>query len=629
MSAISGIFHRDGRSSEISQIKKMNYSMSHRGPNHSGVWNRGSVAFGHQMLHTTPESVHEKLPYESDSGLVITADARIDNRQELSEPLELDDNVDVSDSLFILRAYKKWGEKSPEKLLGDFAFTIWDENEEKLFCARDHMGVKPFYYYLSEDIFLFATEIKALLKFDEVPKRINELMIGYYLAIIERERELTFYEDILRLPAASILTVDSDKIRLNKYWSLNRKKQIRYDSAKEYENAFNDLFQESVRCRLRSKFPLGSELSGGLDSSSVSCVAERLLRKKNKNSLNTFSLIFEKLRQCDESDYINSVLENGKYKGHFSYGDQISPLTEIENFICLKDGPLFAPGFGIFSGLGHEMNRCGARVILSGVGGDDVVSYGTRFLTELLLKKELSKFLFELKKISKIQNKSHLQIFLMSVAPIVPKNLKKLYHVFSADSHYDVTEKLINDDFKESMNLDKYFKAKDSHRNLFNDILSSQEYHFQLLNSPVNQRELEELDVFAAKFSFEYRFPFFDRRLIEFCLALPPEQKINYGWDRVILRRALAGIIPKKIQWRKDKTDISPNLEYTMSKYGKKFIEKIFKNPDLIAKYVNTSFLTKIYIRYEGNSVNFLSYIFLRAIMLDIWLDNQLNNISG
>ena len=139
----------------------MNDRLSHRGPDGSNTWCEGPVAFGHQMLMTTPESLNENLPFHDEkAGLAITADARIDNRKELSKHLDIEDNENLADSYFILKAYEKWGENCPEKLLGDFAFAIWDSNKEQLFCARDHMGVKPFYYYLSDEPFSLQLRLK-------------------------------------------------------------------------------------------------------------------------------------------------------------------------------------------------------------------------------------------------------------------------------------------------------------------------------------------------------------------------------------------------------------------------------------------------------------------------------------
>mgnify|MGYP000875659545 CR=1 FL=1 len=186
MSAITGLFFRDGRLAYSEEIKKMNDLLSHRGPDGSGLWYEGSIALGHQMMHTTPESLYEILPFEHvNSDLVITADARIDNRNELAPLLGLKDVKSVSDSTYILMAYKKWGEKCPDKLLGDFAFAIWDKKNETLFCARDHMGVKPLYYFLSDSVFIFSTEIKALLGFPGVSNKLNELGVAFYLISID------------------------------------------------------------------------------------------------------------------------------------------------------------------------------------------------------------------------------------------------------------------------------------------------------------------------------------------------------------------------------------------------------------------------------------------------------------
>ena len=140
MSAISGIFYRDGRTVKPELIKKMNNKLSHRGPDGSAIWHNNQVALGHQMLFTTPESLHEKLPFHDEkAGLIITADARIDNRKELSEELDIENIEEVSDSYFILKSYEKWGEKCPEHLLGDFAFAIWDENRgETVLCTRSY-----------------------------------------------------------------------------------------------------------------------------------------------------------------------------------------------------------------------------------------------------------------------------------------------------------------------------------------------------------------------------------------------------------------------------------------------------------------------------------------------------------
>ena len=274
------------------------------------------------MLYTTPESLHETLPFEEEN-LIITADARIDNRKELLEKLDIENKEKISDSYFILKAYQKWDEKCPEKLLGDFVFVIWDKNNKKLFCARDHMGVKPFSYYLSDDLFLFASEIKALFAITNLPLKLNETYLSNYLTLINTDRSSTFYENISRLPASTSLTITSDSNNLNKYWKLNRNHKVRLNSDEEYVERFRDIFTEAVNCRLRSAFPVGSMLSGGLDSSFITCIAQNILKNENKMRLKTFSAIFDTVPKSNERYYIEKVLLSDEFDSYFINADTI------------------------------------------------------------------------------------------------------------------------------------------------------------------------------------------------------------------------------------------------------------------------------------------------------------------
>src|ERR1700722_8517306 len=209
MSGLVGIFRRDGELASADSLMEAVGAIVHRGPDASGVWLKQSIGLGHCMLWTTPESEHEPFPFEDpESGLVITSDARIDNRTELIESLRLRKPHDeITDSSLILEAYKKWGEESPAHLVGDFAFAIWDRRNDKIFCARDAMGVKSFYYFLSDKVFVFASEIKAINRFPEVPRRLNEVRVLDHLVNLFEDRTITFYKDILRLPPAMTLSV--------------------------------------------------------------------------------------------------------------------------------------------------------------------------------------------------------------------------------------------------------------------------------------------------------------------------------------------------------------------------------------------------------------------------------------
>ena len=208
MSAITGIFYNDGRTVKPELIKKMNNRLSHRGPDGSSVWSNSHVGFGHQKLWTTSESLHEILPFHDEkSSLTITADARIDNRKELSEELDIEDIEEVSDSYFILKSYEKWGESCPEHLIGDFSFAIWDENErETVLCKRSY-GYKIFLLLFDENMFVFGTEVKALFCVTGVPYELNEQKLALFLIKDILDKNMTFYKMIKGLEPSHSLTI--------------------------------------------------------------------------------------------------------------------------------------------------------------------------------------------------------------------------------------------------------------------------------------------------------------------------------------------------------------------------------------------------------------------------------------
>ena len=276
------------------------------------------------------------------------------------------------------------GESCPEKLLGDFAFAIWDEKKQALFCARDHFGLKPFYYYHQPGkAFIFASEIKALFCVTDVPRRLNELRIADYLVSYVEDETITFYKQIFRLPRAHSMTIDHHGLRLHKYWSLDPSHEIRYGSDEEYADAFREKFTEAVRCCLRSAFPIGSSLSGGLDSSSIVCVARKLLGENGSRRLHTFSFVFDDVPQCDERSFIKTVLAQGGVEPHFIHPDRLSALDNIEQVLWHQDQPLYIRNMFLWTAKYAVARENGIRVMLDGEDGDSVVSYGDAYLAEL------------------------------------------------------------------------------------------------------------------------------------------------------------------------------------------------------------------------------------------------------
>lgn len=644
MSAIAGIYYIDNRTVSRADLGRMIDILAHRGPDGSNIWSEGPIGIGHRMLWTTPESLLEQLPLVNQTGdLVISADARIDNRDELIAALALNDRPfeKIADSQLILAAYEKWGDRCPEQLLGDFAFAIWDGRKQMLFCARDHFGVKPFYYYWSGQTFIFATEIKALQCQPSVPRRLNEVRVADYLVSMFDDTAITFYQDILRLPPAHSITVSHTGIQLQSYWFLDPTRELRLGSDEEYAEAFRELFTEAVRCRLRSAFPVGSLLSGGLDSSSVTCVARKLLVQNGGQPLPTFSAIFDEVTQCDERPFINAVLSQGGFEPHYMHGDQRSPLTDLDRILWHEDEAFYAPGLAIMDwGLCGTANEQGVRVLLSGHDGDGTVSHGFGYLSELARAGRWLTLAIELRGLAKTFNESFWGLLWSYIrhyglAPLnsrfqALKLVRRIWRTLLRRAQGGGNQSIdrpawsanLNPDFVQRIGLFERYQAwRQAESGLAQN---ERQEHYRTLTQGIQPFALEVLDKAAAAFSIEPRYPFWDKRLVEFCLALPPEQKLHRGWSRMVMRRAMADILPVKVQWRTDKLNFLPNFSHGLLAFDRERLDEVILNGSgAIEEYVDITVLREAYHRFlSGESRERPEDVFAiwRVVSLALWL---------
>ena len=639
MSAIAGIYYLDNRTVDSADLANMIDILAHRGPDGSNIWSSGPIGIGHRMLWTTPESLLELLPLVNQTGdLVITADARIDNRDELIAALALNDQTSekITDSQLILAAYEKWGEHCPEQLLGDFAFAIWNGRQQVLFCARDHFGVKPFYYYFSGRIFVFATEIKALQCLPEVPRWLNEVKVADYLTGVSDDPAITFYQDILRLPPAHTLTVSHAGTQLQSYWCLDPSRELRLSSDEEYASALCQLFTEAVRCRLRSAFPVGSMLSGGLDSSSITCVAQKLLAEKGDTRLHTFSAIFDKVTQCDERSFQNAVLAQGNFVPHRLHADQVSPLTDLDRVFWHEDEAHGAGNLYLNWGLYGPANKQGVRIILDGFDGDTTISHGLGYLVELARAGRWLTLATEVREYSRKMNSPWRAalwswVWKYGLDPSISKYrvvkhvrrrgqalLRRMLHRPNSSTNRPARWATLNPDFVQRIGLEA------SVQNRSGPPETERENHYRRLTEAHMPGTLELLDRAAGAFSVELRFPFWDKRLVEFCLSLPPEQKLHRGWSRMVMRRAMDGILPESVQWRGAKSNIAPSFDHGLLAFERERLEKvILEELGAIEEYVNVTTLRQAYHRYVSREAREGDVLAIwKAVSLALWLQH-------
>lgn len=662
MSAIFGVYFRDGRPVDPSCLERMSERLAHRGSDDSPLWCHGSLAIGQRILRTSPESRAWRRPIVGGGGeLVLAADARLDNREELIAVLGLARQDRITDEDLILSAYRKWGRSAPARLIGDFAFAIWDGRRRTLFCARDPLGIKPFYYYLSDRIFAFASEIKGLFCLPEIPREPDEVQVAFFLDVFVEDDERTFYRGILRLPAANFLELGSNHERVQQYWAPEPEREIRYSTSEQYADAFRELFTQAVRCRLRRALPVGAALSGGLDSSSVVCTARRLF--DDEQPLHTFSNVFPDLPEAerrwnDESHYIDAVTSVPGIVSHRIRGDRIGPLAELDNIMWQRDAPTF--GYNLYLSraryrAAHEKN---VRVLLEGHGGDNVVSHGYERFLDLAREDSWQTLTSEIAALSRRRQISPSALLRLYAYPelvrlartgrwgswvrasgeiargldrsrrglllrygigaFVPSRIIDAWRT-SQPGH---ETSWIRPELARRVRLAERKRALEADGSEPN--LSGRAAYARSLPCPLLQNSLELLDCEAGSFSIELRYPFLDRRLVEFCLAVPTEQKLADGWTRLILRRAMEGILPPEVQWRVGKGDLSFNFVRGLREAHQADLEAaLFDEPSVLDEYVDLGVLRSIHRRFmSGPPKNFKedAMVLFRVAVLGRWL---------
>jgi asparagine synthase (glutamine-hydrolysing) len=536
----------------IDELTRMQNRLNHWGADYQDVWTSGNAGFGNLMLFNTPESLTEKLPYYSEqTGVVITADARIDNREEIFQLLNLEpiENKNISDSILILKLYEKFQDLCVDYLIGDFAFAIWDQVREQLFCARDHLGVRPFYYYQDDFFFAFSSEKKGLLSISGMNSEINDVFVVKTVADIPLNNEETIYKHINRLEGGSTLLMFNGKSTLKKYWSLNAKKETIFKNKEEYITVFKEKFEEAIRCRMRSNYLIGTELSGGLDSAGITCLVAKMAHESNKKIACFSEVIPVEARQkeiiCDEYyidliegyskiDYLKKMPSNYNsinYKeGKF--------LQDIDLSLEISDGP--TNSFSSFSNqLKVAASKENVRTLFSGFMGDNLITSQNRnyYLDYIPRRKYISYFREARKQIG----------YVASLKGFIKIQLRLLFNTFYLKiNRKKILESYQNDkrnflkDEKFQM-IEPYIKVKNKELIYYKEIQKQLIEHYSVAIRFEN--EIHN----GKKYKVEPCFPMADVRLVEYVLSLPTSEKMSSGKGRLLFKKAMKGIVPDEL----------------------------------------------------------------------------------
>lgn len=562
MSAITGIYDFLGDPAVMEHGRNLMQALEKYPADDVQVWHKGNVFLGCHAQWITPESIGEQLPlYDYERQLAITADAIIDNRDELFEKLQIDHPLRkiMTDSELILLAYDKWGEQSPKHLIGDFAFMIWDEKNSRLFGARDFSGSRTMYYLRNQQQFAFSTTIEPLFTLPHVEKRLNEQWLAEFLAISGMvdavDTAITAYKNIEQVPPSHSISIVEGKVTLRRYCMLTSGERLKLKSNEEYVEAFQEVFQQAVTARLRTHRKVGAQLSGGLDSGSIVGFAARAMRTKNEQ-LHTFSYIppkdfrdfTPKHLVADERSFIKSTVEYvGGIKDYYLDFEGKNSYSEIDGFLETMEMPykFFANSFWL-KGMFEKAQEEGVGILLNGGRGNLSISWGSSLDYYALLFKKMKwvRLIHELHHNSKYTGGARLRKL-----PLVGKKAFPFINRISPSGIPDKLPALINPKFANRSNV---FKKLGEYGIDETGWFSSTNIYEQ------RKRHFEDLfhwnasNTLATKLSLRYllwkRDPTNDIRVIRYCLSIPEGQYVQDGLDRALIRRSTEHYLPDKVR---------------------------------------------------------------------------------
>ena len=531
-----GLVQRNGSRADAELVRAMTDSLYFRGPDGCGTWSDGQAALGHAELRLSPEWRTQGQPFTLDGALTIVADARLDAREQLAAKLsggEGQRTADIPDAVLIARAYAKWGESCVERLAGDFSFGIWDAQTKSLFCARDHFGIKPFYFAETAGDFLFSNTFECLRMHPDVADELNEEAIGDFLLFgLNRNPDTTAFRDIQRLPPAHCMTVARGGIRRRRYWSAPTDGRIRYDREEEYVEHFRSLLNHAVAERLDGR-RTGILLSGGLDSSSLAAVAKEIQAgAKSSGELRAFTVVANTKVEDEDRSLARETAEFLGIPQEEIALDDLQPFEQEKDSAALPE-PVSDPFWG---GLFSQFRRVAAscRVALDGEGSDNLMHFEMWPYVKDMARR------FEVREMA-----SKVPAYLRVRGSILPGIQRRIQE--ASGNHPDLVKypEWINPEFERRMNLREKFDDW-GHEPVHSEHPRAPKAHGSL-SLPHWTHLFENENAGVTRAPVEVRFPFLDLRVVSFVLSVPP---FPWMYKKRLLREAMVGKLLDKIRVR-------------------------------------------------------------------------------
>lgn len=575
MSGILALWNTDGQPVDRELLARLHATLAHRGPDGSAQWLEGAAGFACQLSRVTPESVHEIQPWRDARGTALVFDGRLDNREELIERLTAIVPVDheMSDPALILAAYPIAGDQLPAWLAGDFALALFDRRHQRLVLARDALGIRPLYYWRDHRTVVCASEIKAILAHPAVRAQPNDDRLADMLFGGMDDQEPTLFTEIASVPPAHCVLITPQRVTRQRYWDFDLQHRIRLGSFQEYAAAFRDVLTTAVRRRLRSRHPVAVSLSGGLDSSSIFCVGRSLLAQQRVAAPDLLGVSYAPPpgSPADEEAFLRAIEEERGVAIHRVPLGTGTSLDGAHEAVWSTEMPWLDEHWDTLHRFMARVRALDARVVLTGHWGDQML-FPQAYLVDLIRQGAWG------------MTRRHLREFPRWMTDVEPHIFR---HMLASDlakyglpaSLTALARALRRRTRPRSPWYAPAFRARALRRRARPSAVrlpSASAHARELYGQARNAHHvacMEWDNKMAALHGAEMTFPFLDRDVVSFLMAIPGEY-VNYdGVPKGLLREALRGVLPAPIvqrRWKADFTSlVNANVRQMFAEYAR------------------------------------------------------------
>ena len=548
MSIQFGSWNFDGRPLDPDFIRHAARLTERYGGDAETAWTSPHIMMAYRPFHTIDPKQQRPQPLHQGSGIVLSWDGRLDNKSALLRRLCVAQGETLTDAEIILACYEQWDTACFREILGDWALTIWDERKQSLFLAKDFVGTRHLFYCREDRRITWCSVLDPLVFLVE-PLRISEEFIAGYLSTFP-SKQLTPFTSVLSVPASCFVKITPGSVRTEEYWRFDPQFRVKYRTDAEYEEHFRCCFSASIRRRLRSSFPVLAELSGGMDSSSIVCMADRIIAEGGAETprLDTISYYNDEEPNWNEQPYFSRIeFCRGRQGYHIDLAASEGVLQQVEREIFFQAPGHDAATFYFMQQFGHCLASSGSRAVLSGIGGDEFLGGVPNCLLELRdllvsghwirLTKRLIEFSLE-------RRRACLHLACDMLEDFLPQRIRRLY------------KRKLFPPWLEIAFARRNRKALWQH--LERTRLSKGTPSFQANIAALDhlRRQLNATHLESAA-SHRLTYPYLDRELLAFLFAIPRDQLVRPGQRRSLMRRALVDIVPPEILGRKRKAFVA------------------------------------------------------------------------